>query len=163
MESAVSAVKKYCTSLVKYSRRETIPVKVGDVIIGGNNPIVVQSMTTVDTMDTMGSVEETLRMVASGCELVRITAPSLKEAENLRNIKAELRKRGCNVPLVADIHFTPNAAELAAKIVEKVRVNPGNYADKKKFENIEYTDITYQAELDRIRARFAPLVEICKE
>jgi (E)-4-hydroxy-3-methylbut-2-enyl-diphosphate synthase len=162
MDSAVSAVKKYCNSLVKYSRRETIPVKVGDVIIGGNNPIVVQSMTTVDTMDTMGSVEETLRMVASGCELVRITAPSLKEAENLRNIKAELRKRGCHVPLVADIHFTPNAAELAAQIVEKVRVNPGNYADKKKFENIEYTDITYQAELDRIRERFAPLVEICK-
>ena len=162
MDSAVSAVKKYCNSLVKYSRRETIPVKVGDIIIGGNNPIVVQSMTTVDTMDTMGSVEETLRMVASGCELVRITAPSLKEAENLRNIKAELRKRGCNVPLVADIHFTPNAAELAAQIVEKVRVNPGNYADKKKFENIEYTDITYQAELDRIRERFSPLVEICK-
>lgn len=162
MDSAVSAVKKYCNSLVKYSRRETIPVKVGHIIIGGNNPIVVQSMTTVDTMDTMGSVEETLRMVASGCELVRITAPSLKEAENLRNIKAELRKRGCNVPLVADIHFTPNAAELAAQIVEKVRVNPGNYADKKKFENIEYTDITYQAELDRIRERFSPLVEICK-
>jgi (E)-4-hydroxy-3-methylbut-2-enyl-diphosphate synthase len=162
MDSAVSAVKKYCNSLVNYSRRETIPVKVGDVIIGGNNPIVVQSMTTVDTMDTMGSVEETLRMVASGCELVRITAPSLKEAENLRNIKAELRKRGCNVPLVADIHFTPNAAELAARIVEKVRINPGNYADKKKFENIEYTDITYQAELDRIRERFSPLVEICK-
>lgn len=162
MDSAVSAVKKYCNSLVKYSRRETIPVKVGDIIIGGNNPIVVQSMTTVDTMDTMGSVEETLRMVASGCELVRITAPSLKEAENLRNIKAELRKRGCHVPLVADIHFTPNAAELAAQIVEKVRVNPGNYADKKKFENIEYTDITYQAELDRIRERFSPLVEICK-
>jgi (E)-4-hydroxy-3-methylbut-2-enyl-diphosphate synthase len=162
MDSAVSAVKKYCNSLVNYSRRETIPVKVGDVMIGGNNPIVVQSMTTVDTMDTMGSVEETLRMVASGCELVRITAPSLKEAENLRNIKAELRKRGCFVPLVADIHFTPNAAELAAQIVEKVRVNPGNYADKKKFENIEYTDITYQAELDRIRERFTPLVEICK-
>ncbi|PIQ47461.1 MAG: 4-hydroxy-3-methylbut-2-en-1-yl diphosphate synthase [Cytophagales bacterium CG12_big_fil_rev_8_21_14_0_65_40_12] len=163
MDSAVSAVKKYCNSLIKYSRRETIPVKVGDIIIGGNNPIVVQSMTTVDTMDTLGSVEETLRMVASGCELVRITAPSLKEAENLRNIKAELRKRGCNVPLVADIHFTPNAAELAAQIVEKVRVNPGNYADKKKFENIEYTDITYQAELDRIRERFSPLVEICKD
>jgi len=162
MDSAVSAVKKYCNSLVKYSRRKTIPVQVGSVTIGGNHPIVVQSMTTIDTMDTMGSVEQTLRMVASGCELVRITAPSLKEAENLRAIKEELKKRGCNVPLVADIHFTPNAAELAAKIVEKVRVNPGNYADKKKFENIEYTDETYQAELDRIRERFTPLVEICK-
>lgn len=163
MESAISAVKKYCDSLYTYKRRKTIPVKVGDVIIGGDNPIVVQSMTTIDTMDTMGSVEQTLRMVASGCELVRITAPSLKEAENLRSIKEELRKRGCEVPLVADIHFTPNAAELAAKIVEKVRVNPGNYADKKRFENIEYTDDTYQAELERIRERFTPLVEICKE
>ena len=162
MNSSVASVKKYCNSLVEYSRRKTIPVKVGDVIIGGDNPIVVQSMTTIDTMDTMGSVEQTLRMVEAGCELVRITAPSLKEAENLRNIKAELRKRGCNVPLVADIHFTPNAAELAAQIVEKVRVNPGNYADKKKFENIEYTDETYKAELHRIRKRFTPLVELCK-
>ncbi|GAB5523883.1 MAG: 4-hydroxy-3-methylbut-2-en-1-yl diphosphate synthase [Roseivirga sp.] len=163
MDQAVDAVKKYCNSLFSYSRRETIPVRVGDVVIGGNNPIVVQSMTTVDTMDTEGSVQQTLRMVESGCELVRITAPSIKEAENLRNIKAELRKRGCEVPLVADIHFTPNAAELAARIVEKVRVNPGNYADKKRFENIEYTDETYNAELDRIRQRFTPLVEICKE
>ena len=162
MNSNLASVKKYCNSLVEYSRRKTIPVQVGDVIIGGDNPIVVQSMTTIDTMDTMGSVEQTLRMVEAGCELVRITAPSLKEAENLRNIKAELRKRGCNVPLVADIHFTPNAAELAAQIVEKVRVNPGNYADKKKFENIEYTDETYEAELHRIRKRFTPLVELCK-
>jgi len=162
MNSSVASVKKYCNSLVEYSRRKTIPVKVGDVIIGGDNPIVVQSMTTIDTMDTIGSVEQTLRMVEAGCELVRITAPSLKEAENLRHIKAELRKRGCNVPLVADIHFTPNAAELAAQIVEKVRVNPGNYADKKKFENIEYTDETYEAELKRIRQRFSPLVELCK-
>lgn len=162
MNSSTATAKKYCNSLVRYSRRKTIPVKVGDVIIGGDNPIVVQSMTTIDTMDTMGSVEQTLRMVEAGCELVRITAPSLKEAENLRNIKAELRKRGCNVPLVADIHFTPNAAELASQIVEKVRVNPGNYADKKKFENIEYTDETYEAELTRIRQRFTPLVELCK-
>lgn len=162
MNSSIASAKNYCNSLVKYSRRKTIPVKVGDVIIGGDNPIVVQSMTTIDTMDTMGSVEQTLRMVEAGCELVRITAPSLKEAENLRNIKAELRKRGCNVPLVADIHFTPNAAELAAQIVEKVRVNPGNYADKKKFENIDYTDETYEAELHRIRKRFTPLVELCK-
>ncbi|MFY0592690.1 (E)-4-hydroxy-3-methylbut-2-enyl-diphosphate synthase [Roseivirga sp.] len=162
MKSSVASTKKYCNSLVQYSRRKTIPVQVGDVVIGGNNPIVVQSMTTIDTMDTMGSVEQTLRMVEAGCEIVRITAPSLKEAENLRAIRDELRKRGCNVPLVADIHFTPNAAELAAQIVEKVRVNPGNYADKKRFENIEYTDETYEAELDRIRKRFTPLVELCK-
>ncbi|WP_422354517.1 (E)-4-hydroxy-3-methylbut-2-enyl-diphosphate synthase [Roseivirga pacifica] len=163
MEITLASAKKYCNSPVEYSRRKTIPVRVGDVVIGGDNPIVVQSMTTVDTMDTMGTVEETLRMVESGCELVRITAPSLKEAENLRNIKAELRKRGCNVPLVADIHFTPNAAELAAQIVEKVRINPGNFADKKRFESIEYTDETYQEELERIRERFTPLVELCKK
>ena len=159
----MSDSKKYCNSLTQYSRRKTIPVKVGDVIIGGDNPIVVQSMTTVDTMDSMGTVEETLRMVESGCELVRITAPSIKEAKNLQNIKDELLKRGCDVPLVADIHFTPNAAEVAAQIVEKVRINPGNYADKKKFEQIEYTDETYQTELDRIKEKFAPLVELCKE
>ena len=163
MEPTISLAKKYCNSLVSYSRRKTIPVRVGEVIIGGDNPIVIQSMTTVDTMDTQGSVEQVLRMVEAGCELVRITAPSLKEAENLRNIKNELRKRGCHVPLVADIHFTPNAAELAAQIVEKVRINPGNYADKKRFESIEYTDETYQAELDRIRERFTPLVELCKK
>lgn len=163
METAISGVKKYCNSLVSYSRRETIPVRVGDVIIGGNHPIVVQSMTTVETMDTMGTVEQTLRMVESGCELVRITTPGLKEAQNLKNIKNELHKRGCEVPLVADIHFTPNAAELAARMVEKVRINPGNYADKKRFENIAYTDATYQAELERIRERFTPLVKICKE
>jgi (E)-4-hydroxy-3-methylbut-2-enyl-diphosphate synthase len=120
-------------------------------------------MTTVDTMDTLGSVEQTLRMVAAGCEYVRITAPSIKEAQNLLEIKKELRKRGCHVPLIADIHFTPNAAELAARIVEKVRVNPGNYADKKKFEEIEYTDATYAAEVERIRERFRPLVKICKQ
>lgn len=152
----------YCNSLTSYSRRKTRVVNIGGVPLGGDNPIRVQSMTTVDTMDTMGSVEQTLRMVEAGCEYVRITAPSLKEAQNLQEIKKELRKRGCDVPLVADIHFTPNAAELAAKIVEKVRINPGNYADKKKFQNIEYTDDTYQAELDRIREKFTPLVEICK-
>lgn len=154
---------QYCTSLTSYSRRKTIPVKIGDVIIGGDNPIVVQSMTTVDTMDTQGSVEQCIRMIQSGCELIRITAPSIKEAENLRNIKAELRKLGYRTPLVADIHFTPNAAEVAAGIVEKVRINPGNYADKKKFEVIEYTDASYQEELERIRERFLPLVKICKE
>lgn len=154
---------QYCDSLTQYSRRKTIPVRVGDITIGGENHIVVQSMTTVDTMDTMGSVEQSIRMIESGCELIRITAPSIKEAENLRNIKAELRKRGYQTPLVADIHFTPNAAELAARIVEKVRINPGNYADKKKFEVIDYTDASYAEELDRIRDRFLPLVKICKE
>lgn len=154
---------RYCNSLTSYSRRKTIPVKVGDVIIGGDSPIVVQSMTTVDTMDTIGSVEQCIRMIDAGCQLIRITAPSIKEAENLREIKKELLNRGYNTPLVADIHFTPNAAEIAAKIVEKVRINPGNYADKKKFEIIEYTDQSYQEELERIRERFLPLVKICKE
>lgn len=131
--------------------------------MGGNNAIRVQSMTTVDTMDTLGSVEETIRMVDAGCEYVRITAPSIKEAQNLAEIKKELNRRGYQVPLVADIHFTPNAAELAARIVEKVRVNPGNYADKKRFETIDYTEASYQAELDRIREKFIPLIRICKE
>ncbi len=131
--------------------------------MGGNNPIRIQSMTTVDTMDTKGSVEQIIRMVEAGCEYVRITAPSVKEAQNLQVIKDQLRKQGYNVPLVADIHFTPNAAELAARIVEKVRINPGNYADKKRFEEIEYTDAAYEAELNRIRQKFTPLVKICKE
>ncbi len=163
MNTTTPSIKKYCNSLVEYSRRKTIPVKIGDVVVGGDNPIVVQSMTTVDTMDTTGSVEQSIRMIESGSQIVRITAPSIKEAENLRNIKDELRRHGYRAPLVADIHFTPNAAELAAKIVEKVRVNPGNYADKKKFQNIEYTDATYGAELERIRTRFTPLIKICKE
>jgi (E)-4-hydroxy-3-methylbut-2-enyl-diphosphate synthase len=120
-------------------------------------------MTTVDTMDTEGSVAQSIRMIEAGCEYVRITAPSMKEAENLRNIKQELRRRGYHTPLIADIHFTPNAAELAARIVEKVRINPGNYADKKKFEALEYTDDAYRAELARIRDKFTPLVKICKE
>ncbi|BDC99783.1 (E)-4-hydroxy-3-methylbut-2-enyl-diphosphate synthase [Persicobacter psychrovividus] len=153
---------KYCPSLTRYQRRKASVVHIGKVPMGGDFPIRVQSMTTVDTMDTQAVVEETIRMVDAGCEYVRITAPSKKEAENLANIKAELLKRGYDVPLVADIHFTPNAAEVAARIIEKVRINPGNYADKKRFEQIEYTDEEYQAELDRIRARFAPLVEICK-
>ncbi|MCA6073615.1 (E)-4-hydroxy-3-methylbut-2-enyl-diphosphate synthase [Fulvivirga sedimenti] len=153
----------YCPSLTEYKRRKTSVVTIGDVPMGGDHPIRVQSMTTVDTMDTIGSVEQVLRMVDSGCEYVRITAPSIKEAQNLEEIRKELHKRGCYVPLVADIHFTPNAAELAARIVEKVRVNPGNYADKKRFEEIEYTDAAYQAELDRIREKFTPLVKICKE
>ncbi|MBL4669867.1 MAG: (E)-4-hydroxy-3-methylbut-2-enyl-diphosphate synthase [Flavobacteriales bacterium] len=154
---------KYCNSLTKYLRLKTREVKVGNIGIGGNNPVRIQSMTTTDTMDTRATVEQSIRMIEAGCEIVRITAPSKKEAENLANIKAELRKRGYDTPLVADIHFTPNAAEIAATIVEKVRINPGNYADKKKFEEIEYTDESYQAELDRIRERFIPLIKICKE
>jgi (E)-4-hydroxy-3-methylbut-2-enyl-diphosphate synthase len=163
VNTSISQLKQYCNSLVRYSRRQTRVVNIGDVPLGGDNPIRVQSMTTVDTMDTKGSVEQVIRMVDAGCEYVRITAPSLKEAQNLSEIKKELRLRGYSVPLIADIHFTPNAAELAAKIVEKVRINPGNYADKKRFEEIEYTDATYQAELDRIRQKFTPLVKICKE
>lgn len=138
-------------------------VKIGDVPMGGDNPIRIQSMTTVDTMDTKGSVEQAIRMIEAGCEYVRITAPSVKEAQNLEAIKKELRVRGYSTPLVADIHFTPNAAELAARIVEKVRINPGNYADKKRFEEIEYTDASYEAELERIRQKFTPLVKVCKE
>ncbi|MBK5279218.1 MAG: (E)-4-hydroxy-3-methylbut-2-enyl-diphosphate synthase [Bacteroidia bacterium] len=163
MDTTITSLKQYCNSLVSYSRRQTIEVKIGDVPMGAHHPIRVQSMTTIDTMDTIGSVEQTIRMVEAGCEYVRITAPSIKEAQNLEEIKKELRKRGFNVPLVADIHFTPNAAELAARIVEKVRVNPGNYADKKRFETIDYTESSYQAELDRIRKKFTPLVKICKE
>ena len=136
---------------------------VGNIGIGGNNPIRIQSMTTTDTMNTEATVAQAIRMIDAGCEIVRITAPSKKEAENLANIKAELRKRGYNTPLVADIHFTPNAAEIAAKIVEKVRINPGNYADKKKFETLDYTDESYNEELKRIRKSFEPLVKICKE
>ena len=154
---------KYCNSLNQYKRYTTRVVNVGDIPMGGDNPIRIQSMTTTDTMNTIATVEQTIRMVDAGCEYVRITAPSVNESNNLAEIKKELRKRGYNVPLVADIHFTPNAAEAAARIVEKVRVNPGNYADKKKFEQIDYTQIEYNAELDRIRNKFEPLVKICKE
>jgi (E)-4-hydroxy-3-methylbut-2-enyl-diphosphate synthase len=154
---------KYCNSLTEYSRFKTREVLIGDLPMGANHPIRIQSMTTTNTLDTLATVEQSIRMIEAGCEYVRITAPSLNEAQNLENIKNELRKRGYKTPLIADIHYTPNAAELAARIVEKVRVNPGNYADKKKFETIEYTDVTYQAELDRICKRFIPLVKICKE
>jgi len=154
---------RYCNSLTEYSRFVTREVAIGDVPMGGNNPIRIQSMTTTDTMDTKGTVEQSIRMVDAGCEYVRITAPSIKEAQNLAEIKKQLRQRGYTVPLVADIHFTPNAAEVAARIVEKVRVNPGNYADKKKFDQIDYTDAQYQGELERINQKFAPLVKICKE
>lgn len=163
METKIENLKKYCNSLTQYSRFKTREVYIGDLPLGGNNPIRIQSMTTTDTMNTQATVEQTIRMVESGCEYVRITAPSINEARNLGNIKYELRKRGYNVPLIADIHFTPNAAELAARIVEKVRINPGNYVDKKKFELIEYTDAEYQSELERIREKFIPLVRICKE
>ncbi len=153
----------YCNSKTLYSRFKTREVKVGDVPMGADNPIRIQSMTTIDTMDTLGSIEQTIRMVEAGCEYVRITAPSIKESENLLEIKKGLLARGYNVPLVADIHFTPNAAEVAARIVEKVRINPGNYADKKRFDQFTYTEEAYQAELDRIYTKFTPLVKICKE
>lgn len=154
---------QYCNSLFRYNRFKTREVKIGIINFGGDNPIRLQSMTTTDTMDTEATVAQSIRMIEAGCELVRITAPSKKEAENLRPIKDSLNAQGYNIPLVADIHFTPNAAEVAAGIVEKVRVNPGNYADKKKFEEIVYTDETYQAELERIRERFTPLVLLCKK
>ncbi len=153
----------YCPSMTRYERWHTRAVRIGDIGIGGDNPIRVQSMTTTDTMDTAGTVAQSIRMIEAGCELVRITAPSKKEAENLAEIKKQLRAQGYSTPLVADIHFTPNAAEIAARIVEKVRVNPGNYADKKKFDVREYTDDQYHEELERIRERFTPLVRICKE
>lgn len=156
-------MQQYCNSLTTYSRLKTKEVKIGDLLLGNNHPIRLQTMTTTDTMDTIATVEQTIRCIDAGAELVRITAPSIKEAENLQNIKNELRKRGYNVPLIADIHFTPNAAEVAARIIEKVRVNPGNYVDKKKFEQIEYTDAEYAEEIDRIRERFTPLLKICKE
>lgn len=155
-------MQRYCLDPWKRTRVLTKEVHIGTLSLGGQNPIRVQSMTTTDTMDTEGSVEQSIRMIDAGCELVRLTAPSKNEAENLKNIKTALVQRGYNTPLVADIHFTPNAAEIAAGIVEKVRVNPGNYADKKKFEEIDYTDSSYQAELDRIEEKFTPLVLLCK-
>lgn len=145
-----------------YHRRTTHEVKVGDVGIGGQNPVRVQSMTISDTMDTSASVQEVIQLVEAGCEIVRLTAPSMNEAKNLKEIKAALKKQGIHVPLVADIHYTPNAALVAADFVEKVRINPGNYADKKKFEVREYSDSEYAAELERIRDRFSPLVLKCK-
>src|SRR6266480_1455098 len=158
----------YCESLTGYKRLKTREVKIGDLLLGNpdgyrGHPIRVQTMTTTDTMDTIATVEQSIRCIEAGSELIRITAPSKREAENLLHIKNELRRRGYNTPLVADIHFTPNAAEIAARIVEKVRVNPGNYVDKKKFEFIEYTDAGYNEEIERIRERFTPLLKICKE
>jgi (E)-4-hydroxy-3-methylbut-2-enyl-diphosphate synthase len=153
----------YCESLTEYKRLKTREVKIGELLLGNYHPIRVQTMTTTDTMDTLATVEQSIRCIEAGSELVRITAPSKREAENLLNIKKELNRRGYTTPLVADIHFTPNAAEIAARIVEKVRVNPGNYVDKKKFELIEYSDAEYIEEIDRIRERFTPLIKICKE
>jgi len=153
----------YCNSLTQVSRMLTREVSIGGLLLGNGHPVRVQTMTTTDTLDTEATVAQTIRCIEAGAELVRITAPSKKEAENLLHIKNEIRKRGYTTPIVADIHFTPNAAEIAARIVEKVRVNPGNYVDKKKFEQIDYTDAEYLEEIDRIRERFTPLVKICKE
>jgi len=157
------AATTHCPDLYQYHRRPTREVTVGRVGIGGDNPVRVQSMITCDTMDTAASIQQTLDLVAVGCEIVRITAPTVKDAANLRNIVAGLRERGCTVPIVADIHFKPEAALEAAQWVEKVRVNPGNYADSKKFKIVEYTDAQYAAELERIRERFSPLVRLCQE
>ena len=156
-------IQEYCPNLTSYQRLNTRLVMVGDVSVGGDSPIRIQSMTTTDTMDTKKTLEQSVRMIEAGCEIVRITAPSIKEAKNLKLIHQGLRQLGYNAPLVADIHFTPNAAEEAARIVEKVRINPGNYADRKRFELYDYTDKDYQNELDRIKERFSPLVKVCKE
>ena len=156
-------MEQYCNSITSYNRLITREVKVGKLIIGGGHPIRVQTMTTTDTLDTEKTVAQVIRCIEAGAELVRITAPSKTEAENLAVIKAALSAQGYTTPIVADIHFTPNAAEIAATIIEKVRVNPGNYVDKKKFEQIEYTDEEYLEEIERIRERFTPLVLICKE
>jgi len=156
-------LQQYCASLTEYKRLPTREVKIGNLVLGNGHPIRIQTMTTTDTMDTAATVAQTIRCIEAGAEMVRITAPSRNEAENLLNIKNQLRARGYDTPLIADIHFTPNAAEIAARIVEKVRVNPGNYVDKKKFDFIEYTDVEYLAEVERIRERFTPLVRICKE
>ncbi len=153
----------YCNSLYHYQRRSSRVVTIGSLAMGGTNPIRIQSMLTSDTMNTEACVRETLELVEAGCEIVRVTAPTVKDAANLKNIKAALIAAGCDVPLVADIHFKPEAAMEAALWVEKVRINPGNFADSKKFNVREYSDLEYEAELERIRERFTPLVERCKE
>lgn len=154
--------KPYGVSLNRYERWQTREVSIGDIPLGGDQPIRIQSMTTTDTMDTAATVRQSIELFEAGCDYVRITAPSKNDAQNLELIQSELHAKGFKKPLIADIHFTPNAAELAARIVEKVRVNPGNYADRKKFETIEYSDADYRAEIERIRERFLPLVRICK-
>ena len=133
-------LSQYCVSLQEYFRLPTKEVRVGDLLIGNGNPIRIQTMTTTDTMDTAATVAQTIRCIEAGAELVRITAPSKNEALNLREIKKLVRVAGFTTPLIADIHFTPNAAEIAAGIIEKVRINPGNYVDKKRFDIIEYSD-----------------------
>ncbi|MGB2403450.1 MAG: (E)-4-hydroxy-3-methylbut-2-enyl-diphosphate synthase [Akkermansiaceae bacterium] len=153
----------YCQDYFSYTRRKSREIMVGDVGVGGDNPIRVQSMITSDTRDTEACVQQVLDLAAAGCEIARITAQTKKYAANLENIRDGVRAAGCNIPLVADIHFKPDAAFEAAKWVEKIRVNPGNYADKKKFEIREYSDEQYADELERIRQDFAPLVELCKE
>src|SRR5437868_5826257 len=153
----------YCADPFSYHRRVSREVRVGNVGVGGDNPIRVQSMITCDTMDTEASITQTIELAEAGCEIVRITAPTVKDAANLQHVVRGLRERGCDVPIVADIHFKPEAAMEAAKWVDKVRINPGNYADSKKFKIIEYSDEQYAAELTRIRQRFAPLVELCQE
>src|SRR6266478_6479500 len=153
----------YCENPFVYRRRKTREVKIGIVGVGGDNPIRVQSMITCDTMDTDASIQQTIELANVGCEIVRITAPTVKDARNLEHIVKGLRERGCNVPIVADIHFKPEAAMEAAKWVDKVRINPGNYADSKKFVIREYTDEQYAGELNRIRERFTPLVDLCKK
>ncbi len=154
---------RYCENPLQYRRRISREVRVGNVGIGGNNPIRVQSMITCDTMDTEMSIQQTIELANVGCEIVRITAPTVKDARNLENIVKGLRERSCDVPIVADIHFKPEAAMEAAKWVDKVRINPGNYADSKKFVIREYSDEQYAGELNRIRERFTPLVELCKK
>ncbi|HEX7518526.1 MAG TPA: (E)-4-hydroxy-3-methylbut-2-enyl-diphosphate synthase [Chthoniobacterales bacterium] len=154
---------QHCASLYAHQRRVTREVMIGGVGVGGANPIRVQSMITCDTMDTEASIAQTMELAAAGCEIVRITAPTVKDSANLEHIVRGLRARGCDVPIVADIHFKPEAAMEAAKWVEKVRINPGNYADSKKFKIVEYTDEQYAAELERIRERFTPLVRLCRQ
>src|SRR5438552_2459545 len=161
--SYIRILVNYCIDPLRCHRRTTREVKVGNVGIGGDNPIRVQSMITCDTMDTEASIQQTIELADAGCEIVRITAPTVKDARNLENIVKGLRERGCDVPIVADIHFKPEAAMEAAKWVEKVRINPGNYADSKKFVIREYTDEQYAGELNRIRERFSPLVDLCKQ
>jgi len=138
-------------------------VQIGDLILGGSNPIRLQSMTSTNTLDTLATVEQSIRMIEAGCELVRITAPGLKEAAHLKVIKEELKKRGYTVPLIADIHFNPGAAEIAARIVEKVRINPGNYVERNTSGKVDFTESEYQEELERTAERLRPLLKICRE
>ena len=154
---------KYCESTNFYKRLKTREVNIGGISLGGNNPIRVQSMTTTNTLNTVDTVNQSIRMIKAGCEYVRITAPNVKQAHNLDNIKKDLLSKGYKVPLIADIHFTPKAAEIAAEIVSKVRINPGNYADRKRFQKFEINDNEYNLELDRVYNKFSPLVKICKE